>query len=306
MDVPIEKKAVNPPAKLNIRLKVLGKRPDGYHELDTIMVPVGIHDDLELKIVPFGIHFQCRGFIVPGPEKNLVARAAEKFFSAAGIDLGVEIDLIKNIPVAAGLGGGSSDAAWTLMALNEMFESPLLEEELSTIALELGADVPFFLKKRVCIAGGIGEILFPIKGWPDYWYVIVVPRISVSTAWVYGELKSPEIQESKSGDEGIRLTEKGPEHIMSALTQSPLNIVNFLENDLETITADHFPIIEEIKMALLAGGAKGALMSGSGPTVFGLFSDPEKAGRAVQAIGRYPGWNAFLTEILYQKNSVDR
>ena len=251
------KKTVHPPAKINIGLKVLGERDDGYHEIETIMVPVDLFDNLELELRDTGIHMICDGFPVPGSDENLAAMAAVKFFSAT---------------VAAGLGGGSSDAAFTLMALNEMFGNPLGEEELRMLALDLGADVPFFLAGEPCIARGIGEILEPIANWPDLWYVIVVPPLSVSTAWVYGSLKSPGIKDPGRGERGIWLTEKAHKDILNLLAGKRFNAWEMIENDLETVTISHFPVIEEIKKVLLSEGAEGALMSGSGPSVFGVFT----------------------------------
>jgi 4-diphosphocytidyl-2-C-methyl-D-erythritol kinase len=163
------------------------------------------------------------------------------------------------------------------MALNEMFGLPLLTEDLAAVALELGADVPFFLERRACSAGGIGEVLDPIENWPTLWYVIVVPPISVSTSWVYGQVKSLEITGSTTGDRGLRLTEKAHRHIIKSLAERLTNIRGILANDLEAVTISHFPVIEEIKHALLNEGAKGALMSGSGPSVFGVFASEEDA-----------------------------
>ena len=293
MEALFERKSVRAPAKINIRLKVIGKRADGYHELETIMAPVGLYDLLEVKATSSGIRIHCEGLPIHGLEKggsekgglgkNLAARAAEEFFSAAGIGKGAEINLVKKIPVAAGLGGGSSDAASTLMVLNGMFGQPLLMEDLSSVALKLGADVPFFLKRGICLAGGIGEVLRPIPDWPDLWYVIVVPPLLVSTSWVYGELKSHEIQGPGGVGPGLMLTQKAYGHIISLLAEGPSDIAPFLENDLETVTVGHFPVIREIKNALLAEGAKGALMSGSGPSVFGIFSTEEDAIRGSKA-----------------------
>jgi 4-diphosphocytidyl-2-C-methyl-D-erythritol kinase len=270
--IEFKKITVHPPAKINIGLKVLGKRADGYHELETIMVPVDLFDNLELELGDIGVDMICDGFSVPDTDENLAAMAAAKFFSATGIKKGIRIRLKKRIPVAAGLGGGSSDAALTLMALNEMFGTPLREDELSTLALDLGADVPFFLAGGACIARGIGEILEPIANWPDFWYVIVVPPFAVSTAWVYGNLKSPGIKDSGRGEREIWLTEKAHKNILNILAEKRFNAWGMIENDLEGVTIPHFPVIEEIKKALLAEGAVGALMSGSGPSVFGVFA----------------------------------
>lgn len=257
-------KRIRAPAKLNIRLKITGRRSDGYHELVSIMVPVGLFDHLELESIPSGIILSCQGESVPVGEENLVSRAARAFFSQTGIRQGISIKLIKNIPVAAGLGGGSSDAAQTLRALNEMWSEPLTSQELKDLCVDLGADVPFFLQRRPCIARGIGEILEPIEGWPKLWYVIVSPPIEVSTAWVYRNLK-------------IELTPDEYGYIIKTLQDKYFEITQILENDLETVTASHYPAIYEIKEHLLDAGAGGALMSGSGPSVFGIFTSKDRA-----------------------------
>ena len=253
------------PAKLNIRLKVTGRRADGYHELVSIMVPVGLFDHIELGVIPLRrIMLSCQGFSVPKNKENLVYRAASAFFSKAGTHRGISIKLTKNIPVSAGLGGGSSDSAVILKGLNEMWSNPLTPQELADLAVCLGADVPFFLLNRPCIARGIGEILEPIEKWPKFWYVIVMPALEVSTAWVYGNLK-------------LKLTKGEYPYIVNWLSKGRFEISRILENDLETVTGFHFPIIACIKKLLLDEGAEGALMSGSGPGVFGIFKSKDKA-----------------------------
>ena len=256
---------VKAPAKLNIRLKVTGRRPDGYHELVTVMVPVGLYDLLELseRDTP-RISLVCRGGSVPDNEENLVYRAAKAFFSLAGIRTGLSIKLIKNIPVAAGLGGGSSDAAAVLMALNEIRSRPLTQADLAELALGLGADVPFFLEGGPCLARGVGELLEPIREWPPLWYVIVTPHLRVLTSWVYENLK-------------LELTTNEDNFIIHALRLGIAEPAGILDNDLETVTAARFPVINSIKKALMDAGAQGALMSGSGPSVFGLFKSGDQA-----------------------------
>jgi len=253
------------PAKINIRLKITGRRPDGYHDLVSVMVPVELFDYIELETGQTqGITLSCEGLSVPSNEDNLVFKAARAFFSQTGLKQNVFIKLTKNIPVAAGLGGGSSNAACTLKALNEIWSNPLTFQDLGKLALDLGADVPFFLYSRPCIARGIGEILEPIKKWPEFWYVIVMPPISVSTSWVYDNLK-------------LKLTNDEYEFILQRLAEDSLDISSILENDLETVTASRFPVVNTIKKALVDAGAKGALMSGSGPSVFGVFRLKEHA-----------------------------
>jgi 4-diphosphocytidyl-2-C-methyl-D-erythritol kinase len=259
---------IKAPAKVNIRLKVIGRRPDGYHELVSIMVPVDLFDELALN-VPFDgrIKIRSNGFDVPTNEDNLIYHAAESFMSLTGINDGVSINLRKNIPVAAGLGGGSSDAAATLVGLNCIYSKPLSDSDLHTLAQELGADVPFFINCRPALVTGIGEILESVPKWPDLWYIIITPPFRVSTAWVYENLK-------------LELTTGEYDYIKSVLENDTYNISRILENDLENVTSASFPIIKTLKKLLKDAGAEGAIMSGSGPSVFGIFSTPGKAAAA--------------------------
>ena len=268
------------PAKLNLRLKITGRRPDGYHELASIMVPVDLFDHMELKFIEEpGIHMTCRGYSVPATAENLVWRAAQSFFSQIGWQKGLSISLTKRIPVAAGLGGGSSDAAAVLMALNETLcaSHPLSPALLAELALKLGADVPFFLKRSPCIAHGIGEILEPIQKWPSLSYIIVMPDISVSTAKVYEALDPPPFAVLKEDNREFELTTDDRYDIIRNLEKMPMEVYRLLENDLEQVTASRFPIIREIKQSLTDAGAIGALMSGSGPSVFGVFGSKSRA-----------------------------
>ncbi len=229
------------------------------------MVPVTLFDHLEIALNRSGrIKLACQGFLVPNDHSNLVYRAAAAFFSQIQPNQGLELKLTKNIPVAAGLGGGSSDAACTLMALNKMHQNPLKRRDLAEIAVDLGADVPFFLQNRPCVARGIGEVLRPIEKWPHFWYVIVTPRFHVSTSWTYRNLK-------------IKLTKDEYGFIIKSLERDPLAVSDILENDLEKVTATHFPVINSIKKSLVDAGAEGALMSGSGPSVFGIFNSRDQA-----------------------------
>lgn len=260
------------PAKLNIRLKVTGRRTDGYHELVSVMVPVDLHDLLEFNVLGQNrIEIASEGFKVPTDEGNLVYQAAVSFFSRTGVAKGLSIRLVKNIPVAAGLGGGSSDAAATLLSLNEIYSTPLSLPELHDLAIKLGADVPFFLNSCPSLARGVGEILEPLKNWPEFWYVIVTPPIRVSTSWVYENLK-------------LELTASDYKYIVNSLKDDHFILSQVLENDLEKVTSARFPIIETLKRLLLDTGAEGAIMSGSGPSVFGLFSSFDQAISAKKAL----------------------
>ena len=256
---------IRTPAKLNIRLKVVGQRPDGYHEIVSIMVPVNLYDFIQLKIIQSrGIRLIHEGFAVPTDERNLAFRAALLFFSKTKIDNGLIINLEKKIPVGAGLGGGSSDAASVLKALNTFYSNPLTQAELYNLAVSLGADVPFFLECKPSIATGIGDILEPIERWPILNYLIVTPPINISTSWAYENLR-------------LELTKDEYIYICNALNYEPIPISHILENDLEKVTSVSFPIVETLKKILLDAGAEGVLMSGSGPSVFGVFSSHDLA-----------------------------
>lgn len=260
------------PAKLNVHLSITGRRPDGYHELVSVMIPVSLVDRIEVKAAPGeGIELSCSGRPVPAGETNLVWRAARSFLSKGGLSQGVSIRLHKDIPVAAGLGGGSSDAAATLIGLNEIWPGRFGAADLHETALGLGADVPFFLSAVPSLARGIGEDLESLDYWPDLCYVIVNPPVEVSTAWVYGQVE-------------IELTAPEKDYIFKALNQDTFSIFDLLENDLERITESRFPVVTRIKQALLDAGAEGALMTGSGPTVFGVFRARSKAEAAVQKL----------------------
>ncbi|MBN1627607.1 MAG: 4-(cytidine 5'-diphospho)-2-C-methyl-D-erythritol kinase [Deltaproteobacteria bacterium] len=273
---------IKAPAKINIHLKVTGRRPDGYHELVSIMVPVEIFDIIDLKVSSDAqIRINCMGREIPADDSNLAYRAAGDFMSRAGIRDGISISLVKNIPVAAGLGGGSSDGAAVLLALNNMYSRPLSQAELHKLALNLGADVPFFLMEAPCLATGVGEILEPIRNWPEAWYIIVTPPIQVSTAWVYRNLK-------------LKLTTGEYDYIVKTLKNGNFTISGLLENDLETVTTASFPLINTLKKLLVDAGAEGAIMSGSGPSVFGVFASREKAESAKDILASHNPGDVFL------------
>lgn len=255
---------VQAPAKVNLTLQILAKRADGYHELDSLMQKLDLFDTLRVqRLEKPGIVLRCPDSDLPEDESNLVHKAAALFLEEAGLDKdhGVSLLLEKQIPVAAGLGGGSSDAAAVLCALNQLFETPFSQKKLLELAKELGADVPFFVFPEVAVrARGIGERMEVVPSLSHCSVLLVNPGFSVSTAWVF---------------ENFRLTRADN---ISILSDSPgngaLNGASFgLFNDLETVTIDRYPEIASIKESMLEGGAAGTLMSGSGPTVFGVFPD---------------------------------
>jgi 4-diphosphocytidyl-2-C-methyl-D-erythritol kinase len=273
---------IDAPAKINLRLEVTGRRPDGYHELGMIMQRVSLCDRLQITLddVP-GVRVLCPGLPLAAGEENIAARAARRMLELSGRGGGVEILLDKHIPVAAGLGGGSSDAAAVLLALDGMLGLDLGEDELMREGARLGADVPFFLFRKSAWAAGIGEVLSPFP-LPPAWYLLVNPGLGVSTASVYGNL---------------RLTSLGAAAKMPRFPKTTDEMAALLHNDLERVTVARYPLLAEIKERLLAAGAAGSLMSGSGPTVFGLFACAEKAQSACDEMRqRYPDWRLFVVE----------
>ncbi len=263
------------PAKVNFRLDVLRRRPDGYHDLRMLMQRIDLCDDLEIALVDTpGITVRCDGADLPEDEGNLVWRAAAALLALAREQVGVSISLTKKIPVAAGLGGGSSDAAATLMGLNSLLGLGLDETALMNIGVKLGADVPFFIFGKPAVATGIGEELAPLEGIPPLWLLLVNPGVPVSTAWVY---------------QNLGLTTDKVAAKLPVLYTSADDVCAILANDLEAVTLKKFPVIQEIKDQLMAAGARGALMSGSGPTVFAVFADEGPARRAAESIGER-GW----------------
>jgi 4-diphosphocytidyl-2-C-methyl-D-erythritol kinase len=279
-------------AKINLFLYVTGKRPDGYHELFSLMCPIDLHDTIELNFTGASITLRCSNPALPSDSSNLVYRAARLFFDCLpdklkDDSLGVEIGLTKQIPVGAGLGGGSGNAATVLMGLNQHFGMPFSGEALRRMGLLLGADVPFFILGRPAIATGIGEVLSPLNFQPLLHVLLVNPGYSVSTHEVYKNLNF-----------GLTNTQKLNKGLLfRAWKQDP---VNHLWNDLEQVTASKYPEIKTIKEALLANGAAGALMTGSGPTVFGIFNDRHRALQAKEALSETKEWWLFLSETLQQ------
>jgi 4-diphosphocytidyl-2-C-methyl-D-erythritol kinase len=272
------------PAKLNLLLKITGKRVDGYHELVSILVPVALYDKLKISKSEKGLEVYWSGReLLPKGQNNLINRAAVSFFEKTGIRKGAEITVIKKIPVASGLGGGSSDAAAALKGLNQLWGSPLSKGDLEKLALPLGADVPFFLLQRPAIARGIGEILQPIKNFPSFWYVVVSPDLMVSTAWAYKMSK-------------FKLTKKENLNRIKNFENVSFNIPDILSNDLERVTLGKYPFLYSIKTSLIESGALGALMTGSGPSIFGLFDSEKKAYEAGKILESYNKRDVFVVK----------
>jgi 4-diphosphocytidyl-2-C-methyl-D-erythritol kinase len=273
------------PAKINLCLHVMRKRPDGYHEVFSLMCRVGLWDELLLSPDPSAIRLRCSDPSLPADESNLAHRAARLFFDVLGRPGGCEIELTKRIPVAAGLGGGSSNAASVLLGLNHLHGTPFSRAELMAAGAGLGADVPFFVFQSPALAAGIGDRLSPYRGLPAWHALIVSPPFTVSTRMVYQNLN-------------LRLTNRRKQPTRTHFTKTAFNPLLHLWNDLEAVTLALHPELIGIKEDLRAQGALGALMSGSGPSVFGLFPGADEARRAAQALPGDRGWRVFTAELL--------
>ncbi|MDI6776630.1 MAG: 4-(cytidine 5'-diphospho)-2-C-methyl-D-erythritol kinase [Syntrophales bacterium] len=262
------------PAKVNLYLCVFRKRKDGYHDIATLMQRISLYDEMTFSPIERGIVVKCPDSL-PENEDNIVYRAAMALFSYASCASGIEITIKKRIPIAAGLGGGSSNAATTLMTMNEIFGFHYSRDDLMKIGAKLGADVPFFIFGKTAWAFGIGDRLQAADNIPPLWFVLINPRFAISTEMVYENLN-------------LRLT-KGSINYTIPQLQTVNDLVKGLRNDLEDVTLNIYPLLRHLKDILLTHGALGTLMSGSGPTVFGIFLEAEaalKAKKALEEVGR--------------------
>jgi 4-diphosphocytidyl-2-C-methyl-D-erythritol kinase len=261
------------PCKVNLLLNILGRRPDGFHELETLMQPVGLSDVLTFERAPTGLDLTCTDPRLPTDDSNLVYRAAAAFKRSAGCSTGVRIHLDKRIPMAAGLGGGSSNAATTLLALNDLFGQPLPPQSLVAIAATLGSDVPFFLQPNPALATGRGERVEPLPPFPALrgaTLLLIHPGFGISTPWAYGELaRFPAALQGRPGRarELITLLQSGDLHRAGAA----------FYNSLEAPALAKYPILALYQEFLREHGAAATLMSGSGSTTFALFERAAEA-----------------------------
>ena len=255
-------------AKINLGLDVLGRRENGYHDVKMVMQTIYLYDNVTIsKTEESGIQVESNLFYLPVDENNIAYKAAKKLMDEFQIQEGVRIVLEKHIPVAAGMAGGSSNAAAVLVGMNRLFSLGLSQEELMERGVSLGADVPYCVMRGTVLAEGIGEILTPLPPLPKCYVLIAKPGISVSTKQVYEKLDSKEIEEHPDID-----------GILDGLEHGDLRkIANSMGNVLEKVTIEDYPIIEDIKRTMKEAGALNAMMSGSGPTVFGLFEDKKAA-----------------------------
>ena len=270
----IELKAL---AKINLGLDVLRRREDGYHEVKMIMQTIGLHDDLEIrKTKTPGIQVKTNLYYLPTNENNLVYKAAKLLMDEFQIQDGVSIQLKKRIPVAAGMAGGSSDGAAVLWGINQMYGLGLSMQALMERGVRLGADVPYCIQRGTALAEGIGEKLSVLPPMPKCTILIAKPGISVSTKFVYENLHANDLKPEQHPD---------VDSMIEAMRQKDLGLLcSRMGNVLETVTIPAYPVIDEIKKTMMDNGALGAMTSGSGPTVFGIFDSPVAAKQAMKAV----------------------
>jgi 4-diphosphocytidyl-2-C-methyl-D-erythritol kinase len=266
----LEKKS---PGKVNLLLNILGRRADGFHELETVMHPVKVYDELSFARVPDGVQLTCSEPQLPTGPKNLVHRAAAAFLHQAGVREGVRIHLEKRIPLAAGLGGGSGDAAATLLGLNELFGGPLAPGQLHKLAAALGSDIPFFLQTKPALADGRGERIQPLDFFPALRgaaFLLIHPGFGISTAWAYQNLaRFPAALNGKPGR---------AQQLIARLQTADLQTAGSeFYNSLEAPALEKYPLLALFQEFLRANGAAATLMSGSGSTTFAVASGPAAA-----------------------------
>lgn len=274
--------------KINLGLDVLGRRENGYHDVRMVMQTVYLYDRIIMKKSKTpGIRLETNLYYLPVNENNLAYQAAQMLMDEFHIEEGVSIQLDKHIPVAAGMAGGSSNAAAVLFGMNRMFSLGLSQKERMERGVKLGADVPYCIMRGTVLAEGIGEILTPLSPMPKCYVLIAKPAISVSTKMVYEKLDSHEIEDHPDID-----------GILAGLKAGDLKkVAGSMGNVLERVTVDAYPVIDQIKKMMIKEGALNAMMSGSGPTVFGIFEEKATARKAADAIR-----DARLTKQVYVTN----
>jgi 4-diphosphocytidyl-2-C-methyl-D-erythritol kinase len=254
------------PAKVNLGLWILGKRPDGYHEIDTILQTVSLEDELLLETAPRGFALETAGLRIPGPDPNLVERAWDLVSGRAG-GRGVRVRLTKRIPIGAGLGGGSSDAAGFLAGADRLFGLGLSSAELSDFSMRLGSDVTFFLKGGTARATGRGERMRHLGPIPPCWLVLVTPPVAISTTWAYGRVRKD-----------LTRWESRASILEAAVASRDWNaIASSMHNVFEDVVLPEYPSLAELKRAVSAGGALKVLLAGSGSSLFAVAREYEEA-----------------------------
>ena len=281
-------------AKINRLLRVLGKRPDGYHEIFTVLQTISLHDDLEFELRTDGkLTLVCDDPRIPTDETNLIIKAAIALQEKLETPLGADIKLTKRIPAQGGLGGASSNAAVTLIVLNGLWRAPFLSHHWRHPAAELGADVPFFTTAGRCVATGIGATLYPVMDGPKQPLIIITPNARVSTPAAYAALNAGSLT---TVDAMPILSSSFERLFTSDSSQWPEPV-----NDFERVIFEIEPEIERAKNALLEAGVRGALLAGSGSSVFGVVDDEAKRDRVLDNLRREAGWQVFSCETLSRR-----
>ena len=271
----MNKIVINAMAKINLGLDVLRRRENGYHDVKMIMQTVDIYDTLEFeKREDSQIIIKVDAMELPTDENNLIYKATKLLFEKRDVKEGVEITLTKRIPIAAGMAGGSTDAAAALVGINRLFDLGFSMEELKEVGVKIGADVPYCIEGGTALSEGIGEILTKLPDAPDCFVVVAKPEISVSTKYVYENLHANELKYHPDID-GM---------VDSIRNQDLDGVCKRMENVLETVTEKKYPVISQLKQMLLEAGAENSLMSGSGPTVFAIFKEEAKAKEALKKV----------------------
>lgn len=260
--------------KVNLSLDIVGKREDGYHFLEMIMQTIDLYDVVNVVKIPSGIEIRCNKSYVPTDRRNIAYRAAELFLETFKIKSGVRIEIEKNIPISAGLAGGSTDGAAVIKAMNDLFKTNASKERLSEIGVIIGADIPFCIYGGTALIKGIGEEVTPLKTFENHILVLVKTNFGVSTKEVYGAIDIKKIHKHPNTKALMEAIERNDERFISC------NMKNVLEN----VTLNKHRVLKDIKNEMIKRGAEGALMSGSGPTVFGIFDDMLKAQRCYDAM----------------------
>lgn len=275
-------------AKINLTLDILGKRPDHYHEVAMVMQQIELSDVLTVRLGAKGEGIQLISDVpgLPNVECNLAYKAAKLVMDKFAVRQGVYMELTKRIPIAAGLAGGSSDAAAVILAFNELFALGLNDDELCALGAEIGSDVPFCMKGGTMLATGRGEILERLPAMPPCYVILAKPQVSISTAWAYQNYNAASVNVHPQNTEIIKCLRKGDLQSIGKL----------LCNVLESVTIKEHAEIAMIKQMMLEHGAMASLMSGSGPTVFGLTPDEDKAKYIVKKLECLPNTQVILTK----------
>lgn len=271
-------------AKINLTLDVLGRRPDGYHEVEMIMQTVELSDVVSFQQAPEGVAVTTDHPLLAGGESNIAHKAARLLMERYGVNKGINIHINKRIPVAAGLAGGSTDAAAVLLGLNKIWSLGLSVAELTDLGAQIGSDVPFCIIGGTALAQGRGEILTALPGVPEMWLVLVKPALEVSTAEVYGNYNAAKVERHPATQEAVR----------AIYDRNMEGLLKNLANVLESVTLSRYPEVSLVKETMISVGISQVLMSGSGPTVFGVVgSQAEALQRADVLRQRLPGM--FIT-----------